>query len=179
MSIIRNVPDDLYRKLKMRAAELGMTLSDYLLAEARQLAERQTLQEVLVQLDREEPLTPEEVSAEIVCNRIAQSQGNVHVPHLFDLEVVHVFRRYERRGLVPVSRLERAFARLQSLRLVRYPHVAFLEQVWRLRANVTAYDAAYLTLAEALTAPLVTTDGRLSRVPGLRATVEFCGEEAS
>ena len=114
-----------------------------------------------------------------VRNRMAQSQGNVHVPHLFDLEVVHVFRRYERRGLVPVSRLERAFGRLQSLQLVRYPHVTFLEQVWRLRANVTAYDAAYLTLAEALAAPLVTTDGRLSRVPGLRAAVEFCGEAAS
>jgi len=59
---------------------------------------------------------------------------------------------------------------------VRYPHIAFLEQVWRLRANVTTYDAAYLALAEALAAPLVTTDGRLSRVPGLRAVVEFHGE---
>ena len=65
---IRNVPDDLHRKLKMRAAELGMTLSDYLLSEVRQLAERPTLQEVLSQLDREEPLTPEESSAEIIRN---------------------------------------------------------------------------------------------------------------
>jgi predicted nucleic acid-binding protein len=111
-----------------------------------------------------------------VRNRIVDVEGNVHVPHLFDLEVVHVFRRYERRGLVPDPRLERAFGRLQGLRLVRYPHIAFLEQVWRLRANVTTYDAAYLALAEALAAPLVTTDGRLSRVPGLRAVVEFHGE---
>jgi len=63
---IRNVPDDLHRKLKVRAAELGLTLSDYLLSEARQLAERPTLQEVLAQLDREEPFTPQESSAEII-----------------------------------------------------------------------------------------------------------------
>ena len=65
---IRNVPDDLHRKLKVRAAELGMTLSDYLLAEAQQLAERPTLQEVIAQLDREEPFIPEESAAKIVRN---------------------------------------------------------------------------------------------------------------
>jgi predicted nucleic acid-binding protein len=111
-----------------------------------------------------------------VRNRFAKADGNVHVPHLFDLEVVHVFRRYERRGLVPVARIERAFRRLQSLQLVRYLHIAFLKQVWRLRANVTAYDAAYLALAEALAALLITTDRRLSRISGLRAVVEFYGE---
>lgn len=63
---IRNVPDDLHRKLKVRAAELGMTLSDYLLSEARQLVAKPTLQEVLAQLDREEPLTVEESPAEII-----------------------------------------------------------------------------------------------------------------
>lgn len=63
---IRNVPENLHRKLKVRAAELGMTLSDYLLSEVQQVAERPTLQEVLAQLDREEPLTAEESSAEII-----------------------------------------------------------------------------------------------------------------
>ncbi len=63
---IRNVPEDLHRKLKVRAAELGMTLSDYLLSEVRQAAEKPTLQEVLAQLDREKPLTVEESSAEII-----------------------------------------------------------------------------------------------------------------
>lgn len=57
---IRNVPDDLHRKLKMRAAELGMTLSDYLLSEARQLAERLTLQEVLARLSKLEPVSLDE-----------------------------------------------------------------------------------------------------------------------
>lgn len=60
---IRNVPEDLHRKLKARAADLGMTLSDYLLSEFRQLVERPTLQEVLAQLDREEPLTVDESAA--------------------------------------------------------------------------------------------------------------------
>lgn len=57
---IRNVPDDLHRKLKVRAAELGMTLSDYLLSEARQLAERPTLQEVLARLSKLEPVPLDE-----------------------------------------------------------------------------------------------------------------------
>lgn len=113
-----------------------------------------------------------------VRNRIADANGNVHVPQVFDLEVVHVFRRYERRKLVPVSRIENAFKKLQSLRFVRYPPGAFLERIWQMRANVTTYDAAYLVLAEALAAPLVTTDGRLSRVPRLRASVEVYGDAA-
>ena len=108
-------------------------------------------------------------------NRLLEVQGNVHVPHLFDLEVVHVFRRYERLGLMPASRLESAFRKLQSLQLVRYPHNVFLEQVWRLRANVTAYDAAYIALAEALGAPLITTDRPLSRATGLRVKIEVYG----
>ena len=57
---IRNVPDDLHPKLKVRAAELGLTLSDYLLAEARQLAERPTLQEVLARLAKLEPVPLDE-----------------------------------------------------------------------------------------------------------------------
>ncbi len=60
--------------------------------------------------------------------------------------------------------------------MTRYPHAPFLSRIWELRANVTAYDAVYLALAEALAAPLVTTDGPLSRTPGLRATVEFYGD---
>ena len=57
---IRNVPADLHRKLKVRAAELGMTLSDYLLSEARQAAEKPTLQEMLARLGEEEPITLDE-----------------------------------------------------------------------------------------------------------------------
>lgn len=63
---IRNVPDDLHRKLEARAAELGMTLSDYLLSEARELAERPTLQEMLARLDEEEFVALDESPAAII-----------------------------------------------------------------------------------------------------------------
>lgn len=63
---ILNVPEDLHRKLELRAAELGMTLSDYLLFEARKLAERPTLQEMLARLDEEEPVTLDESPAAII-----------------------------------------------------------------------------------------------------------------
>ena len=48
-------------------------------------------------------------------------------------------------------------------------------RVWDMRENLTAYDAAYVVLAEALNAPLVTTDARLARTPGIRAAVEVYG----
>lgn len=59
---IRNVPDDLHRKLKVQAAELGMTLSDYLISEFRRAVENPSLQEILARLDREEPITLDEDS---------------------------------------------------------------------------------------------------------------------
>ena len=102
-------------------------------------------------------------------------EKSLHAPHLLDLEVTQVLRRAVRQGAlketVAVSRLND----LQLLPLSRYPHTPFLERIWQLRANVTAYDAAYVALAEALDAPLVTTDEPLSRTPGLRAVVEFYG----
>jgi predicted nucleic acid-binding protein len=62
------------------------------------------------------------------------------------------------------------------LSIVRYPHDGLLERIWDLRANCTAYDAAYLALAEALDAPLLTFDKRLADVPGHRVAVEVVAE---
>ncbi len=61
---------------------------------------------------------------------------------------------------------------LRDLRLTRHAHDALLARIWQLRANATAYDAAYLALAEALDVPLVTRDAALSTVPGVRVSVE-------
>ena len=60
-----------------------------------------------------------------------------------------------------------------NIRMTRYPHASFLERVWDLRHNLTAYDAAYVALAEALDAPLITRDARLAQAPGVHATVEL------
>jgi len=59
------------------------------------------------------------------------------------------------------------------MKLFRYPHDVLLPRIWELRHNVTAYDAAYLALAEGLDAPLLTGDGRLVDAPGHTARVEL------
>jgi predicted nucleic acid-binding protein len=69
-----------------------------------------------------------------------------------------------------------AMAALRSLReleVERYPHVPLLARCWELRENVTAYDASYIALAEALGVPLLTADARLANAPGIRCEVEL------
>jgi len=94
-------------------------------------------------------------------------------PHLLDLEVAHVLRRYVAGGAIMASRAEQALADYDDLRIARYPHQPLLRRIWQLRENCTAYDAAYLALAEAAGATLVTCDRRLASVPGHRAKVEW------
>ena len=99
------------------------------------------------------------------------SGATLHAPHLLDLEVAQVLRRYERAGVLTASRGREALADLDAFRIERYAHYPFLSRVWSLRANATSYDACYLALAEALDAPLVTRDRRLAGVPGHGARV--------
>jgi predicted nucleic acid-binding protein len=101
--------------------------------------------------------------------------GTLHAPHLLDVEVAQVLRRYERTGELSARRGREALEDLAAFRIERYPHHLFLPRVWALRANATAYDACYLALAEALAAPLLTMDRRLAAVPGHAATVEIPG----
>ena len=95
----------------------------------------------------------------------------LHVPHLLDLEVAQVLRRYEASGELDSARGVEALEDLADLPLVRYPHDIFLSRIWQLRHHATAYDAAYLALAEALGASLVTLDSGLAKVPGHQARV--------
>jgi predicted nucleic acid-binding protein len=97
---------------------------------------------------------------------------SVHAPHLLDLEVAQVLRRFERAGWLTATRGRQALDDLSDFPIRRHPHTLFLERIWDLRANATAYDAAYLSLAEALRAPLVTCDARVAGVPGHDARVE-------
>lgn len=97
--------------------------------------------------------------------------ATLHAPHLLDLEVAQVLRRYARAGTLSSERGRQALRHFRDMRIDRYPHDVFLPRIWDLRDNATAYDAAYLSLAEALDAPLFTMDRKLARVPGHGARV--------
>lgn len=92
-------------------------------------------------------------------------------PHLIDLEIAQVLRRWVAAGRLTAPRAALALQACRDLRLRRYPHTDLLPRIWALRGNATAYDAAYLALAEALGAELVTCDRGLAAVPGTRARV--------
>ena len=96
----------------------------------------------------------------------------LHAPHLIDLEIAQVLRRYVRSAILSADRGAEALSDFLDLPLTRYPHFVLLSRVWQLRHNLTAYDVAYLALAEALDAPLITRDRALART-GSRARVEL------
>lgn len=98
---------------------------------------------------------------------------NLHVPHLFGVEVLHALRRLTLAGHVSETRGNRAVNAMLNMRLTRYPHEPFAGRIWELKENVSAYDAAYVALAEALGAPLVTTDRRLAQAPAHNAKIEL------
>jgi predicted nucleic acid-binding protein len=108
-----------------------------------------------------------------VALRIASPDEDLHAPHLLDLEVAQVLRRHALAGAIDEERGRQALEDLADLDLARHPHDLFLPRIWELRACVTAYDAAYLALAEALAAPLLTLDRRLARTEGHRARIEI------
>jgi predicted nucleic acid-binding protein len=94
-------------------------------------------------------------------------------PHLIDLEVPSVWRRQLAAGLIDLRRATLALEDLLTMPLRRAPHDALLHRCWQLRDNMTMYDAAYVALAEALGAPLLTADRRLSRATGARCDIEI------
>ena len=105
--------------------------------------------------------------------RLADDTESVHVPHLIDMEIVRVLRRYVSHGTLDEGRGALALDRWRNLDVERYPHEPFLGRVWQLRDNVTAYDAIYVALAETLSTVLVTGDRRLVGAPGVRAAIEL------
>jgi predicted nucleic acid-binding protein len=86
----------------------------------------------------------------------------LHAPHLLDVEVAQVLRRYAAMGEIDGQRGAEALADLADFPIRRYPHDFLLTRVWTLRNNFTAYDAVYVALAEALNARLLTRDQRLA-----------------
>jgi len=95
----------------------------------------------------------------------------LHAPHLIDIETAQVLRRYAAGGEIDGARGRAALDDLADFPLRRYPHDFLLPRVWELRHNLTAYDAIYVALAEALDASLLTRDRRLAAASGHRARV--------
>ena len=94
-------------------------------------------------------------------------------PQLLDIEVMHVIRRFHRSGFLSLQRSEQALGDLADLAIARYGHEILRSAIWRLRNNVTAYDAAYVALAELLEAPILTCDARLARSGGHGVTIRL------
>lgn len=92
----------------------------------------------------------------------------VAAPHLMPVEVASALRRAELAGFVSGDAASLAHGDLLELAVTLHPYVPYAERAWQLRANVTAYDAWYVALAEALGAPLATLDARLARAAGPR-----------
>jgi predicted nucleic acid-binding protein len=94
-----------------------------------------------------------------------------HSPHLVDVEAVSALRRLTATGGLDELAGARAVRMLTELRLRRHSALELLPRIWSLRSNLSAYDAAYVALAEVLDIPLVTTDARLARSQGHRAQI--------
>jgi predicted nucleic acid-binding protein len=105
--------------------------------------------------------------------RIYSHSETLHAPHLLDLEVTQVLRRLASQGVISAHRADEAMRDLLDLRITRYPHQLLLPRIWQLRHNFSAYDAAYIVLAEKLRAALVTRDARLASASGHAASVEL------
>jgi predicted nucleic acid-binding protein len=104
--------------------------------------------------------------------RILSASETLHSPHLIDVEVAQVLRRYVREKTIDAQRGQEALEDFGDLPLNRYPHDFLIARVWELRATLTAYDAVYVALAEVLGAPLLTCDSKIASAPGHRAKVE-------
>ena len=104
--------------------------------------------------------------------RIFARNESLHAPHLLDLEVAQVLRRLVREGMISSPRADHAVEDLLDLRVTRYPHFLLLPRIWQLRLNLSAYDAAYVALAEKLPGTLISRDRRLQSARGHAAQIE-------
>lgn len=108
-----------------------------------------------------------------VASRIAEPALGLHAPHLADVEVAQALRRYVREGEIDAPQAAGALDDLRSLDMERHGHEALLPRVWALRNNLTAYDAVYIALAEALDTTVLTCDAKLARAPGTGGRVDL------
>jgi len=108
-----------------------------------------------------------------VLERVLDTGESLHAPHLIDIEVTQTLRRLVSLKEITAARGKQALEDHVALKIKRAEHKDLLERVWTLRDSVTAYDAAYVVLAEILDAPLVTCDAKLARSHGHKARIEL------
>lgn len=112
-------------------------------------------------------------AASAIETRLFQPGQTLHAPHLIDVEIAQVLRRYAATNQIDAQRCRTALEDWLLFSVSRYAHDILLPRAWELRENVTAYDAVYVALAEALNAPLLTRDARLASAPGHNARIEL------
>lgn len=115
--------------------------------------------------------------AERVAARALAPAERLHAPHLIDIEVSQALRRIVQLKSITAVRAGQALDDLAGFVIERYGHQELLPRVWSLRESMTACDATYVALAEALDAPLLTCDAKLARAHGHRATIEVVAAE--
>lgn len=101
------------------------------------------------------------------------NDGDLHAPHLIDIEFLHALRGMMMRDEITAERTTDARTDFAETALIRYPHEPLSDRIWELRHNLSAYDAAFVALAETLEAPLVTCDARLASAGGHGAQIEL------
>lgn len=104
---------------------------------------------------------------------LLRAHRELAAPDLIDVETTAVLRRRWLAGTVSDDRFEQAIDDLADIPLARFPTLALMHRAFELRANVTAYDACYVALAEALDWPLYTADRRLTQATGPRCTMQL------
>ena len=100
-------------------------------------------------------------------------EDRICAPEIIDLEIANAWRRDLLAGRINEERSQQALTDLAFLPLIRMPHQPLMDRIWELRHNLTAYDAAYVALAESLDVTLLTADGRSARAPSLRCEIEL------
>lgn len=105
--------------------------------------------------------------------RLTQPVETLHAPHLLDTEVLQALRRLVLLRQLAERRGQEALDDFSQMPITRYPVLPLLTRIWRLKQNLSVFDATYIALAEALDVPLITADAALVRAPGHRARVEL------
>lgn len=95
----------------------------------------------------------------------------LHAPHIIDCELINALRRGEQQRLMTRASAQTLLERWRHVEVRRHPIVGLVREIWRLRANLNAYDAAYVALARALGCQLATADRRLAAAPGMKGMV--------